>query len=81
MAGRVRAKCADRAGMIRMAQTVAAEEGSTQYLTPRYYGLDFEKSKPRCRAYIRVEPNGEVWQHSQFENDGPNGPEEPKQLA
>jgi len=81
MASRIRAKCADRAGMIRMAQQVAAAEGATQYLTPRHHGLDFEPSKPRCRAYIRIEPNGEVWQHSEFEDGGPRGPESPKRIA
>lgn len=81
MASKLRAKCADKVGMIRMAQQIAAHDGVTQYLTPRYYGLDFEPSAPRCRAYFRIEPNGEVWKHSQFENGGPNGPEAPQKIA
>lgn len=79
MASRMRARCNDKAGMIRMAQAVAAEEGTTQYLTPRYYGVDFS-DRPGPSGYFRIEPNGEVWQHSCFERGGPDGPVAPKLL-
>jgi hypothetical protein len=81
MASRVHAKSTDTNGMIRMAKTVAAHDGVTQYLIPGYYGLHLDTSPARGVQYLRVEPNGEVWKHSRWQNGGPNGPEAPKQIV
>ena len=80
MASRMRAQCNDVPAMIHMARMVAERDNATQYLTPRYYGVDFADSQPRLGAYIRIEPNGEVWQHSVYATGGPDGPVAPKRI-